>query len=99
MNHDNQNDGNGDENNQTGREVYDEADQASMFQMAENEQAIAKVKAKVAPETHPDFDGKKCLECAGKIPKARLDMGRMRCVHCQTVLEKKSKFFANKKDD
>jgi RNA polymerase-binding transcription factor DksA len=80
-------------------EVYDEADQASMIQMAENKQALAKVKARLAPETHPDFDGKNCIDCGDKIPKARLDMGRMRCVHCQTSIEQKGRMFAPKREE
>lgn len=75
-------------------EVYDEADQASMIQMAENEQALAKIKAKLAPETHPDFDGKNCVDCGDKIPKARLLMGKVRCVHCQGAIEARRKFYA-----
>lgn len=91
--------GENDEFPSTDHEVYDEADQASMFQMAENEHALAKVKAKLAPETHPDFDGKTCLECGDKIPKARLAMGKIRCVHCQTALEARSRMYANKRND
>lgn len=75
-------------------DVYDEADQASMLQIAENAQAIAKVKARLAPEKHPDFDGKNCVVCGEKIPRIRLDMGKVRCVHCQSALEIKSRMFS-----
>ena len=80
-------------------EVYDEADQAAMIQMAENAKALAKVKARLAPEMHPNFDGKHCIECGDKIPKLRLEMAKIRCVHCQSALEVKSKLYAPKRDD
>ena len=79
-------------------DVYDDADQASMLQMAENAQALAKVKARMAPETHPDFDGKHCLACGDTIPKLRLDMGKIRCVHCQSALEIKSRMYSSNRD-
>lgn len=84
---------NGDES--AGPEVYDEADQASMFQMAETEKALAEIRNRVAPETHPDFDGKTCVECGEKIPKARLNLGKVRCVHCQSALEVKGRMYAS----
>ena len=48
----------------------------------------------VFKETHPDFDGETCvgafghLDCEEIIPKGRLELGRIRCVHCETRLEK-----------
>ena len=45
-------------------------------------------------ETNPDFDGLHCIDCDEKIPAARLKLGKIRCVECQTVLEKQGKFFA-----
>lgn len=44
------------------------------------------------PQYHSDFDGKHCVECGDKIPPARLAMGRVRCVHCQTIVEYKNRF-------
>lgn len=41
------------------------------------------------PESHPDFDGSHCVDCSDDIPKARLTLGRVRCVLCQEVLESK----------
>lgn len=74
-------------------EVYDEADQASMIQMANNKHALDKVKARLAPESHPDFDGGSCVDCSDAIPQARLDMGRVRCVPCQTAREARTRLF------
>ncbi len=72
-------------------EVYDEGDIASSLEMSFIAQALEAHKAKVAPETHPDFDGETCIECGDDIPEARLAMGRIRCVYCQEILEKKNK--------
>lgn len=72
-------------------EVYDEGDIASALELGFIAHALEMHKAKVAPETHPDFDGESCLDCGDDIPQARLVMGRIRCVHCQEILEKKNK--------
>ena len=81
-------------------DVYDEADHAAMIQINEAAYALEAIRAKNAPETHPDFDGESCLDCGGDIPKLRLEMGKIRCVHCQHALEVKSKLYAsNKKQD
>lgn len=80
-------------------EVLDEADQASLIQMSETKQAIAKVTAKLAPEKHPDFDGEHCVECGEAIPAARLAFFKVRCVHCQSALELKGKLYAPKREE
>lgn len=72
-------------------EVYDEADIASALEMGFIAQALEAHKAKVAKETHPDFDGENCLDCGEEIPELRLSMGRIRCVYCQEALERKNK--------
>lgn len=88
-----------DEFGEAGREVYDEADQAALFQMAENAQALAKVQAKILPEAYPGFDGATCVECGDDIPPERLSMGRVRCVACQSALEARSKLFASREEE
>lgn len=52
--------------------------------------AVAKVRAAAAPESDPDFDGEHCVEarCGDTIPAARLALGKIRCVTCQTVRER-----------
>ncbi len=72
-------------------EVYDEGDIASALELGFIAHALEMHKAKVAPETHPDFDGESCIDCGDTIPELRLSMGRIRCVHCQEILEKKNK--------
>ena len=66
--------------------VFDEADIASAVEMAFLDSALENHKEKVKPETHPDFDGKHCVDCDGDIPKARLQMFRVRCVTFQEIL-------------
>lgn len=80
-------------------EVLDEADQASLIQMNENRQAIAKISAKLAPEKHPDFDGESCVDCGETIPAERLAIFKVRCVHCQRALEVKGKQYASRREE
>ncbi len=35
------------------------------------------------------WDGETCFDCGGDIPEERIEMGRVRCVHCQSVAERK----------
>ena len=53
--------------------------------------AERRARGKSAPERHPDFDGQHCVEehCGVDIPAARLVLGKVRCVDCQTLLEKR----------
>lgn len=71
----------------------DSLDVAAELQDAFNRRGIEAVRAAAAQQTHPDFDGKRCIECAVKIPVARLKLGRINCVSCQDSLEKKQRFF------
>lgn len=56
-----------------------------------NSRALANFRKQNVPQTHPDFDGKTCIDCADDIPAVRLEMGRIRCVACQGVLERKQR--------
>lgn len=41
---------------------------------------------------HPKFsewDGKNCFDCGDEVNSTRLALGRVRCVDCQTIAEKK----------
>lgn len=77
-------------------EVYDEGDIASALERGYILQALQKHKEKLAPEIHPDFDGESCVVCGCEIPVFRLNMGKVRCVHCQEKLEKTRKLYAQK---
>lgn len=72
-------------------DVYDEADIASALEMGFIAKALADHKNKVAPESHPDFDGEHCIDCDTEIPQVRLNMGKIRCVDCQSELELRNK--------
>lgn len=65
-------------------------DAANMTQI-HLEKDIANARAGVEPESHPDFDGKHCVEehCGVAIPKGRLEHGRVRCVNCQAAIEER----------
>ncbi|MGA1471489.1 MAG: TraR/DksA C4-type zinc finger protein [Burkholderiaceae bacterium] len=35
-----------------------------------------------------------CIDCGESIVAARLKLGKIRCIDCQTILEKQNRFFA-----
>jgi RNA polymerase-binding transcription factor DksA len=78
----------GPDNRNDNTEVFDEVDLAQMHAQNELDSLLAAHKEKMKPETHPDFDGKHCVDCDVVIPKVRLSMGKVRCVDCQTKLER-----------
>lgn len=71
----------------------DSLDIAAELQDAINQRGIEEVRRAAAQQTDPDFDGKHCIECAAKIPKGRLDLGRINCYDCQDSIEKRKRFF------
>jgi RNA polymerase-binding transcription factor DksA len=70
-------------------------DQAAAITDFMTERAIAQRRAETAPQAHPKFDGKHCVEaeCAVEIPAERLAAGRIRCVDCQSILERAQNSF------
>ena len=82
------------EKNENFFELTDENDRASAIEAQFNEDALENARRKTLPETNPDFDGVHCIECAEKIPAARLKLGKIRCIECQTAREKQGKFYA-----
>jgi len=81
------------EKNENYFELTDDSDRASAIEAQFNEDALEEARRKIVPETSPDFDGKHCIECGEKIPSARLKLGKIRCIDCQTVREQKTRFF------
>lgn len=75
--------------------VSDPSDIATLFEMGATENAVQEVRAALAPEVHPDFDGENCVECGDPIPTQRLAMGRVRCTGCQGVIELRRKQYAH----
>lgn len=65
----------------------DENDRASHAEYSHNLDSIERIRALVKPESHPDFDGRHCIECGDLIPKPRLSLGKIRCVSCQERIE------------
>ncbi len=51
------------------------------------ERALGAQVGKSAPETHPEFNGTDCVDCAEPIAKPRLALFKVRCVLCQSALE------------
>lgn len=68
-------------------EVHDEADHAQWMQLRELATLQGRARVMNLPESHPDFDGKHCIDCDGEIPAKRLELHRIRCVDCQSMLE------------
>jgi RNA polymerase-binding transcription factor DksA len=71
----------------------DNLDIASELQDKFNQRGILESQAEMAQQTDPDFDGVHCLDCDAGIPAGRITLGRMRCVDCQDVLERKSRSY------
>jgi RNA polymerase-binding transcription factor DksA len=68
--------------------MSDPNDEASELEQAHRESAINAASMKAGRETHPDFDGEHCVHCGDPIHPLRLEMGRVRCVYCQSALER-----------
>lgn len=68
----------------------DVIDEANVLAAALTEGAIATARRANAPETHPDFDGENCVDCGDPIPPGRLKLRKVRCVECQSALEKRN---------
>ena len=69
----------------------DNLDIAAELQQLLNDAGIERVRRLAAPETHPDFDGKHCIECEEPIVEARLKLFKLRCILCQTRKEKRER--------
>ena len=67
----------------------DSLDHASDIQDNINKAGIAAAALRTAPQTHPDFDGVNCVTCGDELPQVRLAYGRIRCVICQTAIERR----------
>ncbi len=60
---------------------------AEQLERAQREYFIQQASARTLPESHPNFDGAHCVECDTPIPQARLNLGKIRCVPCQSIKE------------
>lgn len=68
-------------------------DDAQRYNELHHEVVFKNHAIRMLPESHPNFDGTHCVEedCGVQIPQARLAMGKVRCVDCQTLIEKRHK--------
>lgn len=70
----------------------DDLDRAAQLSYKINEAYIESVRQRNKPEQTKDADGTwphpDCVECDEPLPPLRLQMGRLRCVFCQTRLER-----------
>jgi len=68
-------------------------DEAGRITHMHNQHYIAAARAKSAPEQVRSEDGTwpvtECVECSAELNHARLLMGRVRCIACQTDKEKR----------
>lgn len=61
---------------------------AERLEQAQRDSAISAAAKASAPEKHHDFDGVHCVDCDIEIPDGRLKLGKVRCVDCQSQLER-----------
>ena len=52
-------------------------------------EAERRARGKSTPEVDPEFDGEHCVVCFDEIPFGRLRLGKVRCVFCQGLLERR----------
>ncbi len=66
----------------------DESDRASQIEFSHNLECLDRIRLMTRPESHPAFDGAHCVTCDDPLPRERLGLGRVRCVTCQTTIER-----------
>lgn len=75
----------------------DPLDKASDLASMYNEQGLAEVQRKNAPEQTQNPDGTwphtECVDCGDDIPEGRLQLGRVRCISCQDIKERRARAF------
>jgi len=69
----------------------DPLDEAAELTATMTQNAVEAARAANSPQFHPDFDGESCIQCGDEIPTDRLAMGKIRCVRCQSILEKQAR--------
>ena len=69
----------------------DVLDQASRTEQMERDNGIKAAMLASAPQCHHRFDGVHCVDCEIDIPAARLALGKVRCVDCQSDRDESNK--------
>lgn len=73
-----------------------ELELAEQYSEQERSRRIEESRRALAPERDDRFDGEHCIECPTRMPPERLAMGRIRCVKCQSELERRRKLFGGR---
>lgn len=73
----------------------DEGDIAAALEEYERNSSLNNVLKSIPRSLPPDFDGC-CVDCGEEIPEVRLKLFCIRCVDCQTKLEKMNKHFTSR---
>lgn len=73
----------------------DPVDIASDLELMHTAHYVAQARKANKPEQVQNPDGTwpetECIDCGVEIPLPRLELGKVRCVECQSILEKKTK--------
>ena len=76
----------------------DEIDRANFIADMANQEAVNHYRLLAAPEQTRDTSGnwetEECVDCGEDIGAARLNLGKIRCISCQTIKEKKERNYA-----
>lgn len=76
-----------------GSKSADDIDRAASLNLRQTEDAVRAARDKLAPEQVQNADGTwpepDCIDCGEPNDQRRLELGKVRCVECQTILEKK----------
>jgi RNA polymerase-binding transcription factor DksA len=70
----------------------DNIDRASDLALQQTEDSINEVRRAARPEQEKidgEWKQKECDDCGDEIPLARLNLGKIRCVFCQSALERR----------
>ena len=72
-------------------DLYDKVlETVERLQAAQIEEKIARARVRQCDEPRfANWDGETCFDCGEDMLAKRLEMGRVRCVRCQTVAERK----------
>lgn len=73
--------------------MADTIDDAQAYNEVYQRASLQNFRDKLEPESHPDFDGKRCVDCGENMPKARLVLSRIRCRDCQEDVEARERQF------
>jgi RNA polymerase-binding transcription factor DksA len=75
----------------------DDLDKASEIAQMFNDNGLKTVQQRIKPEQVQDENGDwpitECLDCGVDIPEERLNWGRVLCVECQTIKERRASGF------